>query len=104
MRISIWLYIKISEVTQMSKQLVLELPEDVYERLQRVAKSTGQSLEDWAKKRLELDKLSESEKKAKIGKVRRHFGEVDLGYPTGADNEKIDADLAKEYIGIHEEK
>jgi len=25
------------------------------------------------------------------------FGAVDLGYPTGLDNEAIDADLAKEY-------
>ena len=91
-------------VTQMSKQLVLELPEDVYERLQRVAKVAGQSPEDWAKKRLKLDKLSESEKEAKRGKVRRHFGAVDLGYPTGTDNEKIDADLAKEYADTHEEK
>jgi len=88
----------------MSKQLVLELPEDVYEQLQKVAQSVGQSLEDWAKKRLELDKLSESEKEAKRGKVRLHFGAVDLGYPTGASNEKIDADLAKEYTSPHEEK
>jgi len=34
----------------MSKQLVLELSEDVYERLQNVAKNAGQSLEDWVKK------------------------------------------------------
>jgi len=85
----------------MSKQLVLELPEDVYEQLQKVAKSAGQSLEDWAKKRLELSQLSESEKEAKRGKVRRHFGAVDLGYPTGADNEKIDVDLAKESVDTH---
>lgn len=88
----------------MSKQLVLELPEDVYERLQRIAKSAGQSLEDWTIRRLKLGQLKEGEKEAKRGKARRHFGAVDLGYPTGADNEKIDADLAKEYIDTHEEK
>lgn len=27
----------------------------------------------------------------------RHFGEVDLGYATGVDNEQIDADLVREY-------
>lgn len=85
----------------MSKQLVLELPEDVYERLQKVARAAGQSLEDWAKRRLGLGQLSESEKEAKRGKVRHHFGAVDLGYPTGADNEKIDNDLAKEYADTH---
>ncbi len=86
----------------MSKQLVLELPEDVYERLQKAAKAAGQSLEDWSKRRLGLGQLSAKE--AKRGKVRNHFGAVNLGYPTGADNEKIDEDLAKEYANIHEEK
>jgi len=86
----------------MSKQLVLELPEDVYEHLQKVASSNGQSLEDWAKRRLSLGQLLEQE--ANKGKVRHHFGTVDLGYPTGADNEKIDADLAREYANTHEEK
>ncbi|MBC8462676.1 MAG: hypothetical protein H8D67_32320 [Deltaproteobacteria bacterium] len=84
----------------MSKQVVLELPEDVYERLQKVAGAAGQSLEDWAKRRLGLGPLSEKE--AKKGKVRHHFGAVNLGYPTGADNEKIDEDLAKEYANMAE--
>lgn len=48
----------------MSKQLVLELPDDVYERLQNVANSAGQSLEDWAKKQLKLDQLKKDEKEA----------------------------------------
>ena len=29
--------------------------------------------------------------------LRELFGSVDLGYPTGADNESIDVDLAREY-------
>jgi hypothetical protein len=32
------------------------------------------------------------------------FGSVSLGHPTGADNESIDADLAREYANSHEEK
>src|SRR5262249_17510451 len=32
-----------------------------------------------------------------------HLGAVDLGYPTGADNEGIDADLARELGNSHEE-
>ncbi len=35
--------------------------------------------------------------------LRELFGSVDLGYPTGADNESIDADLAREYADTHEE-
>lgn len=87
----------------MSKQLVLELPDNIFLQLQKLAKNTGQSLEIWAKRQLEYQ-LSENENKDKKGQVRSHFGAVDLGYPTGANNEEIDADLAKEYIGAHEEK
>ena len=32
------------------------------------------------------------------------FGTVSLGYPTGADNESIDADLAREYADNHEDE
>lgn len=31
------------------------------------------------------------------------FGSVDLGYATGADNESIDADLARDYASTDEE-
>ena len=37
------------------------------------------------------------------GSLRELFGAVDLGYPTGADNDSIDADLAREYAATHEE-
>ena len=33
------------------------------------------------------------------GNVRRHFGSVRSGDPRSADNDRIDADLAKEYGG-----
>lgn len=36
-------------------------------------------------------------------RVRDLFGSVSLGRPTGADNESIDADLAKEYANTHED-
>ncbi len=91
----------------MERQLVLELPEAIYEQLQTVSTITRQSPEDWVKKLLfvQLPKTQlESEKKATMGRVRRHFGAVDLGHPTGVDNEQIDADLAKAYAATHEEK
>jgi hypothetical protein len=37
------------------------------------------------------------------GTLRELFGSIDLGYATGADNESIDADLAREYGNTHEE-
>jgi hypothetical protein len=36
------------------------------------------------------------------GKLSDLFGTVSLGYPTGLDNERIDADLAHEYGNNHE--
>lgn len=35
--------------------------------------------------------------------LRELFGSVDLGHPTGTDNESIDADLAREYAATHED-
>lgn len=37
------------------------------------------------------------------GTLRELFGSVDLGSPTGADNESIDTDLAREYANTHED-
>lgn len=45
---------------------------------------------------------TEAEKQAARERFERHFGEVDLGYTTGVDNEQIDADLAREYAATHE--
>ena len=42
--------------------------------------------------------------RAPRGSLSELFGSVDLGYPTGADNESIDADLAREYGATHEDE
>lgn len=36
--------------------------------------------------------------------IEKFFGSIDLGYPTGLDNEEIDADLAREYGSNHEDE
>jgi hypothetical protein len=41
--------------------------------------------------------LSEAERQAAWQRLRRHFGAVDSGDPRSADNERLDADLAREY-------
>lgn len=46
---------------------------------------------------------TDAEKQVARERFERHFGEVDLGYATGVDNEQIDADLAREYAATHEE-
>lgn len=37
------------------------------------------------------------------GTLRELFGSIDLGCPTNADNQSIEADLASEYAGTNEE-
>ena len=49
-------------------------------------------------------KLSEEELREARQRLLRHAGAASLGYPTGADNESIDADLAREYGSTHEEQ
>jgi len=44
-----------------------------------------------------------SKESGKANGVRALFGSVSLGFPTGADNESIDRDLALEYADDHEE-
>ncbi len=54
-----------------------------------------------------LDDISQL-KKARTnggnGSISELFGSVSLGHPTGADNESIDADLAREYMSKHEDE
>ena len=46
--------------------------------------------------------VSPTARQAARTRFERHFGEVNLGAPTGADNDGIDADLAREYAQMHE--
>lgn len=39
-----------------------------------------------------------------VGNIREMFGSVSLGNPTGSDNERIDADLGREYGSTHEDE
>ena len=89
----------------MAKQLVLELPENVYEQLQKVASSTGQSIEDWIKTRIEAQIFPLFEKKERYasGKIQHYFGIWGSDDSHSADNDRIDADLAREYTDTHEE-
>ncbi len=86
----------------MSQRLTLELSDRVYETLARQAEMAGISLTEWIaispnkQRNLPTQKeQTEAEKEAAIQRFRRHAGAIDLGYPTGADNESIDADVCK---------
>ena len=93
----------------MSQSLTVELSDEVYAALRRQAQATGASLAHEAAASLERQfkgnntLRTDAEKQAARERFERHFGEVNLGHPTGVDNESIDADLAREYSSTHEE-
>jgi len=83
----------------------LELPEPVYEGLVEAARAVGTTPADWIASRLAESQpprpqpLSEDDRRAALQGLLSHC--VSLGYPTGSDNEQIDADLAREYGDDH---
>jgi len=103
----------------MSHPLTVELSDAAYAALQLRAHAAAQSPAAAAAAALEQhfgapDGLpvsghpaTEAEKKAARERFERHFGEVNLGHATGADNDGIDADLARAYadgipfVGVH---
>jgi hypothetical protein len=86
----------------MTHQLTLELGDDVYQPLAQAAQQAGQSLEEWATEQLRSCAASSARQAADLARLLAHAGAVDLGRPTGTDNEGIDADLAREYGSPHE--
>lgn len=92
----------------MSTVVTLELPDNVYEPLMKVSEKAGKPLEEWILAQLQAHMprvvLSEQERVEAMARLMRHAGAVNLGHPTGVDNESIDIDLAQEYGSMHEEE
>ncbi len=94
----------------MSKTLTFEIADELYTAFAQVAAKSGQTTEAVALRWMARHapkprpKLSEQELNAARERFRRHIGAVSLGHPTGADNESIDADLAREYGSTHEDE
>lgn len=86
--------------------LIADMHPILEEVLTRRAKEQGRPFDtlarEWAEDLLrpkpEPDLTPEQWEEARQ-RIRRHFGAVSLGHPSGADNEQIDADLAREYAG-----
>lgn len=49
------------------------------------------------------DFRTDAEKQAAQARFEQHFGSVNMGTPTGTENDAIDADLAREYGENHED-
>lgn len=88
----------------MSAPLVLHLSDDTFATLRREAEAVGATPEELASRALEqrLAPTPNPRPSEVDDPFERHFGNVDLGAPTGSDNESIDADLAREYADNHE--
>jgi predicted transcriptional regulator len=91
------------------KTLTFEVSDALYEAFQQMAAKHGRTLEEVALEWLaqhtprSRPQLTEEERQEALERLLRHAGTAHLGYPTGTDNEQIDADLAHEYGGTHEE-
>jgi hypothetical protein len=79
-----------------------DLPEEVCVVLEQRAATEGRRLEDIvaehvAKSRPSRPSMSSEEVRRCVAAFERYFGAIDSGDPNSSDNERIDADLAKEY-------
>lgn len=92
----------------MSHRLTLDVPDELYEPLAKAARQVRHPIEEWVLMRLGAQvrsaPISEEGYTEAMDRLMHHAGAVHLGYPTGADNEGIDADLVREYGSLHEEE
>ena len=92
----------------MGRQLILELPDELYEPLAKSAEAVGQTLDEWIIAHLRplvrRPVRSKAEKEAAMAELMAFAGYVNSGDPDAALNERIDADLVREYGNTHEEK
>jgi hypothetical protein len=97
----------------MSQALHLNVSDDLYAALENHAKAIGTSPASVALESLEhvftpgqLGRAATSPEEREEARLRfeRHFGEIATSHPLGADNEAIDADLAREYADDHAEE
>jgi hypothetical protein len=92
------------------KSITLQVPDEVYEACQQMARKYGRTVEECVMEFMlkygpkPRPKLTEEEARATWERLMRHMGAQHLGYATGADNEGIDADLAREYSSSHEKE
>jgi hypothetical protein len=92
----------------MSQLLSVELAEQTHARLQSAAATAGTSPDELAARSIEREYgrshaaplKSKPDAQTASERFERHFGSVELGIPTGADNDGIDANLAHAMISL----
>ena len=84
------------------KTVTFQVSDEVYEGCRRMAAKCGKTVEECVLEFLlkhgpkPRAKLTEEESGAAWERLRRHFGAVNSGDPRSADNDRIDADLARQ--------
>jgi hypothetical protein len=87
----------------------LELPDSVYEALLQAARARGMAPAEWITEQLprpesdaeeSTSRAPAQDRKAALERLLQQT--VSLGHPTGADNELIDADLARACADPHQ--
>lgn len=91
------------------KTIVVEVPDELWELLEPIARKQGIPVEQYIldmmlKVNPPRPQLSEEERQKARERLLRFAGAVSSGDPRSADNERIDADLVREYGSSHEEK
>ncbi|MGH9941832.1 MAG: hypothetical protein ACRD9R_05650 [Pyrinomonadaceae bacterium] len=87
----------------MEHKLTITLPDEVYQPLIKAARELGQTPEELVARQVSQSKLgsqrnlSDDAAQAARARFERHFGASASGDPHFADNDRIDADLAREY-------
>ena len=94
----------------MSRPLTLQVPDEVFNSLDAEARAVGQSIHDLAVDVLKSHRSAalhpsngNSSRAEGLARLLSHCGLVSVGDPSGANNEAIDRDLAREYESTHEE-
>lgn len=92
------------------KTLTIQVPDEVYTACEAMAARTGRTVEYCVMEFLlkygehREPVLTEEQRQQAMERLERYLGAVSSGDPCSADNERIDADLAREYMSSHEEK
>lgn len=83
----------------MATLTIKKVPDTLHERLKQQARRNRRSLNSEVIVLLEQALTGPAEAGTPPQSVEEYFGAVDLGRPTGVDNEQIDVDLVRSYSG-----
>ena len=78
-------------------KITVEISDEVFALLKAKAERAGTDPARLAAEQLAKENPVIERDATKTGDIRKFFGCVSVGHPSGADNEKIDEDLAREY-------